>query len=62
MNTNNNNTPLPSGGAGGGYQEPREKGRARMLILGDWIWQFTYAVFDGEMMCMENYIEGDSKV
>jgi UDP-2,3-diacylglucosamine hydrolase len=31
------------------------------MILGDWIWQFTYAVFDGEMMCMENYIEGESK-
>lgn len=35
--------------------------RSRMIILGDWIWQFTYAVFDGEMMCMENYIEGESK-
>ena len=33
----------------------------RLMILGDWIWQFTYAVFDGEMMCMENYIEGESK-
>lgn len=30
----------------------------RLLILGDWIWQFTYAVFDGETMRMENYIEG----
>lgn len=34
----------------------------RLLILGDWIWQFSYAVFDGECMFMENYIEGDSKV
>ena len=34
----------------------------RLLILGDWIWQFSYAVFDGEGMFMENYIEGDSKV
>lgn len=32
----------------------------RLMILGDWIWQFTYAVFDGENMFMENYIEGDS--
>lgn len=35
--------------------------RARMLILGDWIWQFTYAVFDGEHMFLETYIEGESK-
>ena len=33
----------------------------RLMILGDWIWQFTYAVFDGELMCMENYIEGESQ-
>ena len=35
--------------------------KARMLVLGDWIWQFTYAVFDGEHMFMEQYIEGESK-
>ena len=35
---------------------------SRMMILGDWIWQFTYAVFDGENIFMENYIEGDSKL
>ncbi len=34
--------------------------KARMVILGDWIWQFTYAVFDGEHLFMENYIEGES--
>lgn len=34
---------------------------ARILILGDWITQFTYAVFDGEHLFMENYIEGDSQ-
>ena len=33
----------------------------RLLILGDWITQFTYAVFDGEHMFLENYIEGESK-
>lgn len=30
----------------------------RLMLLGDWIWQFTYAVFDGERMYMENYEEG----
>ena len=35
--------------------------KARLLILGDWIWQFTYAVFDGEHMFLEQYIEGESK-
>ncbi len=34
--------------------------QCRMLILGDWIRQFTYAVFDGENLYMENYIEGES--
>ena len=34
--------------------------QARMMILGDWIWQFTYAVFDGEHIFMENYSEGDN--
>lgn len=34
----------------------------RMLILGDWIWQFTYAVFDGEHLFLEDYVEGDSKL
>ena len=42
-------------------EEPREKGRARMLILGDWIWQFTYAVYDGEHMLLEEYVEGESQ-
>lgn len=32
----------------------------RMLILGDWIKQFTYAVFDGQNIYLENYIEGDT--
>ena len=35
--------------------------KARLLILGDWIWQFTYAVFDGEHVFLEQYIEGESK-
>ena len=33
----------------------------RMLILGDWIWQFTYAVFDGEPLFLGEYVEGESK-
>lgn len=33
----------------------------RMIILGDWINEFTYAVWDGEKLYMENYIEGDSE-
>lgn len=35
--------------------------KIRMMILGDWITMFTYAVWDGEHMFMENYIEGESK-
>lgn len=35
---------------------------SRMLILGDWITQFTYAVFDGENMFLENYVEGETKL
>lgn len=34
----------------------------RVLILGDWISQFSYAVFDGEHMYMENFIEGETVV
>ncbi|MDR0962070.1 MAG: UDP-2,3-diacylglucosamine diphosphatase [Mediterranea sp.] len=33
----------------------------RVLILGDWITQFSYAVFDGESLFYENYIEGETK-
>lgn len=35
--------------------------KARMLILGDWVWQFTYAVFDGEHLFLEQYVEGESR-
>lgn len=35
--------------------------KARMLILGDWITQFTYAVFDGEHLLLEEYVEGESR-
>ncbi len=33
---------------------------ARVLILGDWINNFTYAVFDGESIYLENFVEGES--
>ena len=35
--------------------------KSRMMILGDWISQFTYAVFDGEHMFLEEYVEGESQ-
>lgn len=35
--------------------------KVRLLILGDWISQFTYAVFDGEHMFLEEYVEGESQ-
>ncbi len=34
----------------------------RMMIIGDWVWQFTYAVFDGEHLFLEEYEEGESKM
>lgn len=34
---------------------------ARVAILGDWITQYTYGVFDGENFFLENYIEGESQ-
>lgn len=36
--------------------------KSRMIILGDWIWQFTYAVFDGEHLFLEQYVEGETKL
>lgn len=33
----------------------------RMMILGDWITQFTYAVFDGEHLLLNEYEEGETK-
>ena len=34
---------------------------ARVVILGDWINFFSYAVFDGEHLFLENYIEGETR-
>ncbi len=33
---------------------------SRLLILGDWITLFSYAVFDGEHMFMEIFMEGET--
>lgn len=33
----------------------------RLLILGDWISQFTYAVYDGEHLFLEAFVEGESE-
>lgn len=35
---------------------------ARLTILGDWIKDFSYAVFDGENLLLEQFIEGESNV
>ncbi len=35
--------------------------KAHLMIIGDWIWQFTYVVFDGEHIFLEEYVEGESK-
>ena len=35
--------------------------KARVIILGDWIDQFTYVVFDGEHLFMSEYVEGESQ-
>lgn len=35
--------------------------KARVIILGDWITQFTYAVYDGTHIFLEEYVEGESR-
>jgi UDP-2,3-diacylglucosamine hydrolase len=32
------------------------------MIIGDWIWQLTYVVFDGEHILLEEYVEGESQL
>ena len=36
--------------------------KSRMMIIGDWIWQFTYVVWDGEHLLLEEYVEGESQL
>ncbi|MCR5179993.1 MAG: UDP-2,3-diacylglucosamine diphosphatase [Bacteroidaceae bacterium] len=33
----------------------------RMLILGDWITHFTYAIFDDQGLRIDNYLEGETE-
>ncbi|MCH5168919.1 MAG: UDP-2,3-diacylglucosamine diphosphatase [Prevotellaceae bacterium] len=33
--------------------------QTRVIVLGDWISQFTYAVYDGERLSLESYTEGE---
>ena len=33
----------------------------RMMIIGDWISQFTYSVVDGEHLLLSEYEEGESQ-
>ena len=35
--------------------------QTRLVILGDWISQFTYAIFDGEHFFLEEFVEGESE-
>ena len=35
---------------------------SRVLIIGDWISHFTFAVFDGKSLVLDNYIEGETLV
>ena len=35
--------------------------KSRMMIIGDWIWQCTYVVYDGEHIFLEEYVEGESR-
>ena len=34
----------------------------RLIILGEWITLFTYAVWDGEYFFMDNFIEGETEL
>ena len=34
----------------------------RVLILGYWLTTFTYAVYDGEHIFLENYVEGETRL
>ena len=36
--------------------------KVRMMVLGDWITQFSYIVWDGEHLFMSEYVEGDSQM
>lgn len=35
--------------------------QTRLLILGDWITQFSYVIYDGEHLLLEEFVEGESR-
>jgi UDP-2,3-diacylglucosamine hydrolase len=35
---------------------------SRLILLGEWMTLFTYAVFNGETMIVDNFIEGETEV
>ena len=35
--------------------------QTRMMILGDWITLFTYAVYDGQQLTLNTYVEGETQ-
>ena len=35
--------------------------QTRLVILGDWITQFSYAIYDGEHLFLEEFVEGESQ-
>jgi UDP-2,3-diacylglucosamine hydrolase len=34
---------------------------SRCIILGDWITEFTYVVFDGKEIAVKKYVEGEKE-
>ena len=36
--------------------------KTRLIMLGDWINLFTYAVFDGENLFLSEFVEGESEI
>ncbi len=38
------------------YNVPLRNGNSRCINLGDWIWHFTYGVFDGESMEIKEFV------
>jgi UDP-2,3-diacylglucosamine hydrolase len=37
------------------FDKPLNNGTSRCINLGDWLWHFSYAVFDGEKLELKNY-------
>lgn len=41
--------------------EKKLNDRTELVILGDWIYNFTYGVFDGENLCLQQYARAKSE-